>query len=536
MRDDGFSAAFREQPALVTRPKPRELVRLIQCSECSKPFSSPVTLPCGHAVCRSCLPSPTPRANITYPNTPDRQYGIACPVQGCDTEHPTGECNVDVTLANVLDLVRLEVTNQVSQSDDSPLVLFQETVSLNESEGTVEKREATVSTSKLLHGGRLASTFTLAEMGELQCKADVAFDSSPSVEDDGDDLDIVLLDSLRDAVRKELDCLVCYNLMIDPTTTGCGHTFCRRCLARVMDHSNICPLCRRPLHIPASLQDQPSNTRLNALLDSLCPELVAARLSALASEERAGDDVLDTPLFVCTLSLPSMPTFLRIFEPRYRLMIRRCLEGNRQFGMVMVNRTSAPQGDLGVTEFLEYGTLLEIVGFELLRNGQSLVETRGISRFRIREHGMLDGYHVGRVEKVEDVSLAEEERQEAADTTAALAISTDIQRQGSQVPPEVALSLLSTRQLYDRGMEFIERIKARSASLLGERGVEIYGGPPNDPAIFPYWFACLLPIAEEEKYLFLQTTTVRVRLKMVNMWIRRIENQRWAPGSGCVML
>lgn len=29
---------------------------------------------------------------------------------------------------------------------------------------------------------------------------------------------------------------------------------------------------------------------------------------------------------------------LNIFEPRYRLMVRRCMEGNRSFGMATVNR------------------------------------------------------------------------------------------------------------------------------------------------------------------------------------------------------
>ena len=30
---------------------------------------------------------------------------------------------------------------------------------------------------------------------------------------------------------------------------------------------------------------------------------------------------------------------LNIFEPRYRLMVRRCMEGNRRFGMGTVDRS-----------------------------------------------------------------------------------------------------------------------------------------------------------------------------------------------------
>lgn len=40
------------------------------------------------------------------------------------------------------------------------------------------------------------------------------------------------------------------------------------------------------------------------------------------------------PIFVCTMAYPTVPCPLHVFEPRYRLMIRRCMEtGTRQFGM-----------------------------------------------------------------------------------------------------------------------------------------------------------------------------------------------------------
>ncbi|KAF2205610.1 hypothetical protein GQ43DRAFT_427916 [Delitschia confertaspora ATCC 74209] len=515
-----------EQTPLLAHRDARHLVRLVQCPQCSKPFSSPVTLPCGHTVCRSCLPIPQTRANISYPDTPDRQLGIACPIPKCKAEHATGECGVDVTLAKLMVLVKAEITEHRSQSENSPIVL-EESVQLSEDQNLIEKEKPSEKArSRILHGGRLASTYALAEMGELQYNSDVAYRSLSPTMDDYSELDTILLDRLREVAHKELDCLVCYNIMLDPTTTGCGHTFCRRCLGRVMDHSNICPICRRQLHVPASLENQPSNARIIALLNTLCPDIVAARLSALALEEQPANDEFDTPLFVCTLSLPMMPTFLHVFEPRYRLMIRRCLQGNRRFGMVMYNRNSSPQGDLGATSFLQYGTLLEIVNVEMLRDGRSFVETRGISRFRVRDHGMLDGYEVARVEKIEDVSLAEEERREAEETRAALALAEEAQSQGRNLTPELAMNMLSTRQLLDRARDFIERMKSRNAPWLNEQIVQLYGCPPDDPAIFPYWFASVLPIAEEEKYIFFRTTTVRERIKIVNNWILRIERQR----------
>lgn len=47
------------------------------------------------------------------------------------------------------------------------------------------------------------------------------------------------------------------------------------------------------------------------------PEEHAERGRAIEAEER--DARLDTPIFVCQLSFPGMPTLLHFFEPRYDL-------------------------------------------------------------------------------------------------------------------------------------------------------------------------------------------------------------------------
>ncbi|KAJ4350193.1 uncharacterized protein N0V89_008814 [Didymosphaeria variabile] len=528
MVEDVAPQEYSEKGALAAHADARELVRLVQCPQCSKPFNAPVTLPCGHTACRSCLPNPVARTNISYPNTPDRLLGISCPLASCGAEHAAAECSVDVTLTKLMELIKNEVAKHLPLVADMPIHLqeilkWDGDVAMEENEKTEAKGN-----SRVLQGGRLVSTFVMAEMGDLRYSSEVEYKTLSDAHDD-QDLNNALLERLRDAAQKELDCHVCYNMMLDPTTTSCGHTFCRRCLVRVMDHSSICPVCRRGLHIPASLQNKPSNTLLNALLNGLCPELVEARHRAVEAEEQGGDDDLNTPLFVCTLSLPTMPTFLHVFEPRYRLMMRRCVEGNRQFGMVMYNRNSAPQGDMGSTQFLEYGTLLEIVNLELLRDGRSFVETRGIGRFKIRRHGMLDGYHVARVERVEDLSLAEEGLLEQSETTVANEFAQRYQQDNPDMPLplDVAINRFSTQELLDNCMTFIRQMRDASAPWLSARIVQVYGEPPEDPALFPYWFASVVPIAEEEKYSLLRTTRVRERLKIVYSWIRRIRGQRW---------
>ena len=49
---------------------------------------------------------------------------------------------------------------------------------------------------------------------------------------------------------------------------------------------------------------------------------------------RVGTSETETlPVFVCTMAYPTLPCPLHVFEPRYRLMIRRCMESGRRFGM-----------------------------------------------------------------------------------------------------------------------------------------------------------------------------------------------------------
>lgn len=474
-----------------------------------------MTLPCGNSLCRVCLPESHKRENISYPMTPSRQEGFTCPFSDCGVEHSLGDCSLDVTLAKVMDVVGKEIARYKPITSDSP-TLLDERLHWRNIVDSLNERDAP--RSRVLCGGRLIATYTMVEMGELAYTSEVSYQTMSPTGDDYQYLDVAVLAHLKEATRNELDCQVCYALVLDPLTTSCGHTFCRKCVARVLDHSNLCPLCRRLLPMPPGLANVPSNKRLNQLLNGLCPELVVQRAETATQDEIGMIGDKDVPLFVCTLAYPSMPTFLHIFEPRYRLMIRRAIQnGDRKFGMMMYNRTGAPQGDLGPTQFMLYGTLLHIISMEMMPDGRSLIETVGVSRFKVKDWRMLDGYIVGNIERIDDVSLAEEERLEASETSAATQ-STD---------PQCQLDKMSTRELLQIGIAFIAKMRAASAPWLHERVLAAYGSPPTDPALFPYWFASILPIADDEKYKLLPTTSVREKLKITARWVRRIEAQRW---------
>lgn len=452
--------------------------------------------------------------------TAERQEGIHCPFQTCGVEHSLNDCSVDVTLTNVMEKIGTEARRSRMAHPDTP-VLMQEVIPpmLPPCPNQVGDPYSPSMSPTLQHGGRLLATYTTAEIGSLRYHSDVSYVAgSPKAYEHGQ-LDTELLDQLNSSIRPELECHVCYHMLLDPITTPCGHSFCRRCLARTLDHSMSCPMCRRPLAMRPGLQGEPVNQRLFTLMLGLCPELVAQRAEMVLSEEPPRIGTMNVPLFVCTLAYPTMPTFLHIFEPRYRLMIRRAVEsGDRKFGMLMYNESHAPQSNLGRTQFMQYGTILHILTVQTLPDGRSLIETRGEWRFRIENYGMLDGYLVGNVERVNDVPLSEEERLESVETSRPLLPNCDLSAEIDRMP---------TQQLLHIGTEFIARMRAASAPWLHERVLSSYGLPPNDPATFPFWFASILPMADMEKYKLLPTQSVRERLKITALWVRRIQAQRW---------
>ena len=494
----------------------RAIVRLLQCRFCSLPLHLPVILPCGNGVCRRCLPEPYKRENISYPMLPDRQEGFICPFEDCRQEHAVGDCSNDVTLTKIQERVGQEVDKYRPLTSDTPTKLDEKLHWRN----LMLTTQSLSPRSRTLHGGRLLSTFTMVELGELVYDSEVSYQSLSATGDSYQHLDLALLDRLKEVARGEMECEVCYAVMVDPLTTPCGHTFCRKCVARVLDHSAACPICRRFLSITPGAMREPSNKRLSKLLVSLCPEHLAARARTLEMEEQERTSGNQLPLFVCTLSYPRIPTFLHVFEPRYRLMIRRAMESDRKFGMVSYNQRSEPQGELGPSQFVQYGTLLHIESMQLLPDGRSLIETRGVSRFKVLEAGTLDGYNVGRVERVDDVPLAEEEAMEAGEV--ASTHPPDPETRGS-LPP---LASLSTADLMRICSEFVNRMRTATVSWLSTSVLAAYGNMPDDPAIFPYWFASVLPIHEFEKYRLLPTRSVRERLKITAGWVRRVEGMR----------
>lgn len=532
----------------------RNIVRVFQCRRCSKPFKNAITLPCGRSICKPCLPETHVRTSITYPAVPDRLEGFICPFDDCSKEHALSDCGLDVVLNKVRDLIEEEIhrgQTAASETNLSTSLGFKDPWDVAGISSLKDDKPG----PRLMQGGRLVATWCLATEGELTIEAEVTYADhpAPDSEDDFLDSETKILQLLQSTTRSEVDCQVCYALFHDPFTTGCGHTFCRSCLHRTLDHQHRCPICRRTLAMNPLLNPEvcPSNESITRLIELFWPDEKAARVEAAASEAAARHEDLDLPLFICTLAFPSMPTFLHIFEPRYRLMIRRALEGNKTFGMVLPKRRSHAHD----SDFHELGTLLRITNAQFYPDGRSVIETVGLTRFKVLRYGEFDGYTVARTERIDDVSLEEEEAMEATEVAASrrnsntistnhvhapdggnttIEASTESTAETDAFPTQPSpltvsdLQTMSTQDLMRYATAFVSRMSRQSVPWLAARMVDIYGDCPNDdPAVFPWWFASMLPVKDVEKYRLLGTSSVRQRLKICCAWILEWETTRW---------
>uniref|UniRef100_A0A3Q2DBJ4 LON peptidase N-terminal domain and ring finger 4 n=1 Tax=Cyprinodon variegatus TaxID=28743 RepID=A0A3Q2DBJ4_CYPVA len=192
--------------------------------------------------------------------------------------------------------------------------------------------------------------------------------------------------------------LTSHNKTLAPVTTPCGHTFCKNCIERSLDHNVRCPLCKQPLQEYLKNRKYNPTILLQEIMEQLFPSQLAERKQVHDAEMAELSNLTrDIPIFVCTVAFPGVPCPLHIFEPRYRLMMRRCMEtGTKKFGMCSYEHGKG---------FADYGCMLEILDMERLPDGRSYVETVGGSRFRVLKRGQRDGYHTADIEYLEDVKV-----------------------------------------------------------------------------------------------------------------------------------
>ncbi|KAJ7904534.1 PUA-like domain-containing protein [Mycena olivaceomarginata] len=457
---------------------PHTLKAVLRCPVCHRPLRAATTLSCGHTVCahHPTVPCPlqhcAPPAGPARPRIPpaSRVNYLPAPAAPPVPQPPQAALKLDVTVNKIIALLDSVLTDD--DDDDSPPTTPTVRYRPDSDSGPSRPRKR----QRMVHPESDDDDDLLSHL-----RAHAARERQ---EPDEPNLDKEL--------QTELSCEICFTLLYNPVTTPCQHTFCSKCLHRALDHSNLCPLCRDELPGFSFFEDHPTNQTLETLLVTAFPLEYIARGDAIAAEER--DARLDTPIFVCMLIFPGHPTALHFFEPRYRLMLRRCLEQDvPSFGMIMPARPGAPP----------------VRSVQMLADGRSMVETWSTYRFRILERGTLDGYTVARIERIDDVPDS----------------------------PSLGLPLPggpSNEQLMDTCTQFLQQLRRGTAPWVVQRLNNVYGAPPTDPAQFAYWVALVLPIDEFEKAKLLPIRSTHLRLRMVVQWIEQLSNNWWFT-SGCVI-
>jgi hypothetical protein len=198
------------------------------------------------------------------------------------------------------------------------------------------------------------------------------------------------------------------------SATGCRYSHGSSQIAANKELDTI--LCRR-FEAEYSSREALALTEESAAVGQAVGEARGASLSdAVAGDEAVGNEAVNVPVFICSLAMPGVKCPLHIFEPRYRLMMRRCIEaGQRQFGMV-VSKTSPLAGvggaaeedadEEGIDRDCVYGCMLHIENFSQLPDGRSSVETVGGRRFKVLEWGEKDNYAVANVRWLDDGQLS----------------------------------------------------------------------------------------------------------------------------------
>jgi len=270
----------------------------------------------------------------------------------------------------------------------------------------------------------------------------------------------------------QFDCPLCQQLLFEPITTSCGHTFCKACTLRAMDHDNRCPMCRTIVHISP---EYGVSVLLQQVIQQNFPIQYQLRKEEILKE--LNDQSFNLPLFLLgeLVLFPHMALPLHVFEPRYRLMIRRCLEGGRRFGIV------ASFND----EVSIIGTTAVIENHYIFPDGRSLVATVGDSRFKVLDTWDQDGYMVARVEYLEDSPSATDQ------------VEQHFQRAKSLIEEKFQANLPDVEQKF--------------------------GKMPSNATEFAWWASGTLPVENVMKYKLLESQSLESRLEFLINCISNID-------------
>ncbi|XP_047655858.1 LON peptidase N-terminal domain and ring finger 1, like isoform X1 [Tachysurus fulvidraco] len=293
----------------------------------------------------------------------------------------------------------------------------------------------------------------------------------------------------------DFECSLCMRLFYEPVTTPCGHSFCKNCLQRSLDHSPQCPLCKESLRLYLASRRFSITSVLDDMIKRYLSEEHAGRQKIHNDETKELSDLENNvPIFVCTMAYPTVPCPLHVFEPRYRLMIRRCMEtGTRQFGMCISDTHKG---------FADFGCMLHIRNVHFLPDGRSVVDTFGGKRFHVITRSMRDGYYIANIEYLQDQRVEGKEELQLQDLY---------------------------DQVYNQAGVWFHSLENRFRNQIlqhfgpmPEKEMDIQSSP-NGPACC-WWLLAVLPVDPRYQLSVLSMTTLRERLVKIQHILAYLQN------------
>ena len=276
----------------------------------------------------------------------------------------------------------------------------------------------------------------------------------------------------------DLECGVCLSLLCEAVTTPCGHSLCRLCLVRALQRQTKCPVCRAVCMINA--EDHAETRLLTRLAKRAFPILYEQRLEETRQEREAMKLLL--PIFFYNLPIfPGEVLRLHLFEPRYRLMMQRIVDGSRRFAYVPnYSNYRGAKGDVAL--------IAEVKEVRFMRDGRSELEARIVGRYTIVESPYVEegtgGLSYCRLAELRDVAPASAE-------------AGEVLMKASAKAREIAHTLFYERR----------DIKA----VVVDRYGDMPG--PHTPEALSLWIAAVLPTeSRQEKHALLVCTDTLYRL------------------------
>lgn len=195
----------------------------------------------------------------------------------------------------------------------------------------------------------------------------------------------------------------------------------------------------------------------------------------------------ELPLFPLNVVLfPGMQLPLHIFEPRYRLMMRRCLEADRTFGVAML--VEGQEGQPGTVP-ADVGCSAEILEVAPFADGRMNIQSIGRRRFHVLSRREEDEYLIGTCEWLDDEASGP----------------------GTTEQAERLFPLLR-RYLQD----FTRNI---NMPHFDTDNIDI----PGDPYALSMWLAGLMPLPLDQKQILLEMNSTAERLDLEYSLLTRAE-------------